>query len=913
MTDRSLVARLLRFVVAALLLCALAGSAVAAEEVQPAGKEAPKVTYDEHIKPIFRQHCFACHNPDKKTNGLDLTAYSTAMQGGSSGEAIEPGSPDFSYLFLLVSHQSEPHMPPKSEKLPDEQIALIRRWIDGGALENTGSKPIVTNKPKIDISLPSAPTDRPEGPPPLPYRLGLQPLVHTEHATSVTALATNPWSPLVAVAGQTQVLLYHAQTLQLLGALPFPDGVPYVLKFSRNGSLLLAGGGRGGASGRVVVWNVRTGERVLEVGDEFDAVLAADLSADQTKIALGGPGRVVRVYSTKDGKLLYELRKHTEWIYAVAFSPDGVLLATADRNGGMFVWEALTGREYLSLKGHTGPITDLSWRPDSNVLASCSEDGSIRLWEMQNGNQIKSWGAHGGGAASVEFTRDGRLVSCGRDKVAKLWDQNGNQQRAFPAFADIAVQVTHSDETNRVIAADWTGTTRVWNAADGTQVGELTANPPKLEERLNAATAQQQAAQKDSDQKAAAYQSAQAALDKVTADLAAANQSAAELQKQSEQQAKAIEDAKKSIAGLTAERDAASKAVAALEPVIPPLTESLAKAQEAAGKAPGDKELADLAAQVKTQLDKKTAQLNADQKTLAEKTDALKKTQQQLTAVEKQLGETKTALEAARKRVEELSAKSKPAQEQAAAAQTARDQAAQVLASARQNVERWQGEIAFEQKLQTLKARQQEHQNLLAAAQTAEVKRDAAKTELANAQGVAADLQKQAEAAAKTLNDHKTTVSRLAGEKQAAEQGIAALEAALPLLKETLAKGQQAAEKAPKDKDLADAAGQLKALVDKKTGELESLRKTLVEKTAALTAAQQQVTAAEKQVNDVTAAFTEAQKRVAEKEAAVKTLEQQAASARQTAEAAKQTVDAAQQEVDRLRNPPQAVEQARAG
>src|SRR5690606_31398838 len=158
--------------------------------------------------------------------------------------------------------------------------------------------PRVAAKPKFDLTMSAAPGQRPEGPPPLPGRLSLEPVVRTENTTAVTALATNPWSPLAAVAGQKQALLYNSQTLELLGVLPYPEGVPYVLKFSRSGDMLMAGGGHGAASGKVVVWNVKTGERVIEVGDELDAVLAADISADRTQIALGGPNRVVRIYST---------------------------------------------------------------------------------------------------------------------------------------------------------------------------------------------------------------------------------------------------------------------------------------------------------------------------------------------------------------------------------------------------------------------------------------------------------------------------------------------------------------------------------------------------------------------------------------------------------------------------------------
>ena len=53
-------------------------------------------------------------------------------------------------------------------------------------------------------------------------------------------------------------------------------------------------GGRGGQSGLAVAFNVKTGQRVFEVGKEYDAVLAADISPDHGQVALGGPSKVVR-------------------------------------------------------------------------------------------------------------------------------------------------------------------------------------------------------------------------------------------------------------------------------------------------------------------------------------------------------------------------------------------------------------------------------------------------------------------------------------------------------------------------------------------------------------------------------------------------------------------------------------------
>lgn len=443
-----------------------------------------KLNFDDDIAPLLREKCGNCHNADKKSSGLIVTNFTKLMEGGSGGIAVKPGDPDASPLYTTVAHKSEPVMPPKSPKLPDEYANTLQRWILEGALENSGSK-AVAMKPKADISLGKVSRGRPEGPPPMPEataKLPLDPVKKYARANAITALASSPWAPLVAVAGNKQVLLYNSDTSELLGVLPFPEGVPQVLKFSRNGSLLLAGGGRGSALGRVVVWNVRTSERIIQVGEETDSVLAADISPDQTLIALGSPSKMVRIYSTKDGKLLSQIKKHTDWITSLEFSPDGVLLATGDRSGGLFVWEAFTAREYYGLRGHTAMITDISWRPDSNMVASSSEDGTIRLWEMENGGQVKSWG-HGAPALSVRYGMDGQIVSAGRDRTVKLWDGNGTLKKAFPAMPDLALKSVLSHDSARALGGDWSGVVEVWTVADGKKVSELSSNPDLLADR----------------------------------------------------------------------------------------------------------------------------------------------------------------------------------------------------------------------------------------------------------------------------------------------------------------------------------------------------------------------------------------------------------------------------------------------
>lgn len=324
-----------------------------AEDAKPAGDKpaGEKITYEQHILPIFREKCGTCHNANDKKGDLVLDNYAATMRGGASGEVLKlDGDADGSTLYRVVAHLAEPFMPPSQPKLPDAQLALIKKWIEGGALENAGSKARPkknTMVAKVEVS-----NQRPAGPPPMPEKLSVEPLIVTARANAVTALAANPWSPLLAVSGHKQILLYDTSTLDVAGVLPYPEGQAHVLKFSRNGQLLLAAGGRGAHSGKAILFDVRTGNRVAEIGSEYDVCLAADVSADHTMVALGGPKKIVRVYSVETGELMYEKNKHTDWITALEFSPDGVLLATADRSNGLVVWEAFTGREFYFLSGH---------------------------------------------------------------------------------------------------------------------------------------------------------------------------------------------------------------------------------------------------------------------------------------------------------------------------------------------------------------------------------------------------------------------------------------------------------------------------------------------------------------------------------------------------------------------------------
>lgn len=525
-----------------------------------ASASAQKVTYDEHILPLFKNQCLKCHGSDKPKADVDLSTYGALLRGGSSGVIVAGGDPDGSILYKVTTHAAEPTMPPKN-KLADKELDLIKKWIAGGLLENSGSKAIVVNRPKIDMTLTGAAFDKPAGAPPMPGDLLLESVLRTVRTSASTALAASPWAPLVALGGQKQVLLYNTDTLQLAGVLPFPEGFPHDVKFSRNGKLLLASGGRGANKGLAAVWDITTGERILTAGDELDVPLAGDISSNQKWIALGGPDRLVKIFATATGEQLHKLKKHTDWVLAAEFNHDSTYLATGDRNGGVLVWDPEAGQEVQSFTGHRAAITALAWRtPD--LLVSSSEDGTVKTWSVKEGAQVKTAAAHNS-VVSVRLTVDGLMVTAGRDKTISTWDKEGNKAKTFTITNDVPVRAALSHDGKRVIATDWTGRVYAWDAADGKELSGISLNPPTIAEQ------QQQVAQRITDLEAghaklnAALAEATATTLKAKADLEAAKDANAKrpLNLAAEVAAKKQDDAKAAIESADADLKLAKSSV----------------------------------------------------------------------------------------------------------------------------------------------------------------------------------------------------------------------------------------------------------------------------------------------------------------------------------------------------------------
>ena len=125
-------------VVLSLVTCA---SLAANEGTAPANGDAlpPAATrvvdFAKDLQPLFAERCYDCHGTKKQESGFRADNRADILKGGDHGPAIVVSNSATSILVQVLAdvHPDLMAMPKKKDPLTDEQIGLVRAWIDQGA------------------------------------------------------------------------------------------------------------------------------------------------------------------------------------------------------------------------------------------------------------------------------------------------------------------------------------------------------------------------------------------------------------------------------------------------------------------------------------------------------------------------------------------------------------------------------------------------------------------------------------------------------------------------------------------------------------------------------------------------------------------------------------------------------------
>jgi WD40 repeat protein len=416
----------------------------------------------KQVQPIFAKHCLSCHDAKEAEGKLIMETYASLMKGGEDGPAIIPGKANESPLIQQVEHKEKPFMPPpkKGDRLSPEEIALLRRWIDGGAQGPPAGEDVAVVRvlPKVDPK--------------------------TAPRRAVNAMAYDAKSKLLALAVLNEIELRLPENQATVAKLGLHTGHVNSLTFTADGTKLIAASGEPGVSGEVTIWNVADGKQLKRFTGHKDAIYAIAISADGKTLATGSYDQKIILWNAADGTALRTLEGHNGAIFDVAFRPDGKVLASASADRTVKLWDVATGKRLDTRSEPTKEQQTLVFSPDGGKLYAAGADNRVRIWRISpqaiegSNSLLLSQFAAEGTILRLALSQDGKtLLTSADDKTVKLWDaENLKLKVALEPQSDWPVATAFALDSKVISVGRLDGTVGYYDSSTGKVIA-----PPKPE------------------------------------------------------------------------------------------------------------------------------------------------------------------------------------------------------------------------------------------------------------------------------------------------------------------------------------------------------------------------------------------------------------------------------------------------
>ena len=247
----------------------------------------------------------------------------------------------------------------------------------------------------------------------------------TGHAAWLEPVAFSPDGKNVLTADNTTVKVWDALTGKLLRSLASGhDAEIGTIDYSASGRNFVTSASYDKS---LKIWSADTGKVLRTLKDTENAVAAA-ISPDSKRVALGGAGKWIKLWELDSGRPQRTLTGHSSFVTSIAFAPGSATLATASGDETLRIWDANTGRTIRTIRGHTGEINSVAYDASGQRLLSAAKDSTVRVWDAASGQLIRSYSGHLGSVNAARFINDGRqIVSAGDDGTLKIWNANSDE------------------------------------------------------------------------------------------------------------------------------------------------------------------------------------------------------------------------------------------------------------------------------------------------------------------------------------------------------------------------------------------------------------------------------------------------------------------------------------------------------
>ncbi|HSI31985.1 MAG TPA: c-type cytochrome domain-containing protein [Tepidisphaeraceae bacterium] len=435
----------------------------------PAQAEKP-VSFEKDVLPILNATCAGCHQPGKLKGGLDVTTHKAVMAGGKNGIAVKPGEATKSPLVTMTLGDP-PEMPSKGDPLSKKEIAILTRWVNEGAKDDSTAVAATASG-----AIP--------GPAPLPA-----PPTYSA-APVIGALAYSPDGSLIAVGGYYETILHKADGTGIAARLV--GGSPRILatSFSADGKRLATAGGAPGQYGHVQIWNLDTKSLAGSWKYTADTVFGINFSPDGSQLAFGCADKSARVISAADGKELLKLDQHTDWCLGALFTLDGKRLLSAGRDQAMKLTSIANGQFIDDVNNPLDPIMAIARHPSQDQVLYGGANGGVRVYKIADNqartagrndtNLLKDFERQPAGVHGVAWSPDGARIAVGSVGDARVYDaKSGSRIATLPGHDGGVFAVSFSPDGKRLATGGYDGNVRIFEVPSGKLVTSFVPVPVK--------------------------------------------------------------------------------------------------------------------------------------------------------------------------------------------------------------------------------------------------------------------------------------------------------------------------------------------------------------------------------------------------------------------------------------------------
>jgi WD40 repeat protein len=162
------------------------------------------------------------------------------------------------------------------------------------------------------------------------------------------------------------------------------------------------------------VMDAKSGKRLDRI--RALACNSAAFSPDGQWLFASGPANVVMVWNVRTQEKVSELPGHVSSINCIQFDPLAQWIATAGDDRLIKIWSAVDWQLKFILEGAHRPLNGLAISADGRTLASSGQEGVLTLWHTANDEDLFQPMFEVGFSPAyperISFSSDGRLVAC---------------------------------------------------------------------------------------------------------------------------------------------------------------------------------------------------------------------------------------------------------------------------------------------------------------------------------------------------------------------------------------------------------------------------------------------------------------------------------------------------------------------